>query len=343
MAKSRRPKIKEIVAELERFFGQRVMKMAAPGGKARDSYRVHFDDRSIIVTYRESSGRTRLEARVLQALSPICPEVPQFLGCENNFLYQGDVGDIRLSQQVHNMDPSARPQLAAKAVTAIFRIQNAARHAPELNDLPHLGAEPEWVASLVDSIDKLAVFLRQGAPEFDRVSVCERLSQPSAQFVKWDCRAGNAAVDPAGKVSWFDFEYCGRRHGAEDLAWLIGDEIWPVEPQVMFDIVNDAFDPATGHARDAYLDYLGLYTTFHAIQRVLLVIREVKRRGWSTQDRALRYDKVGTHPLLGAGIADTAAFCADRNPLTRPLRPLLEEVSRTFSQAMPDNRRKMAS
>ena len=52
------------------------------------------------------------------------------------------------------------------------------------------------------------------------------MTQPDTHFVKWDCRAGNAAIGPDGCLRWFDFEYSGLRHGAEDFAWLIADEVY---------------------------------------------------------------------------------------------------------------------
>ena len=74
--------------------------------------------------------------------------------------------------------------------------------------------------------------------KFDREAAYERVAVAGTQFVKWDCRSGNAAIDNKDKLRWFDFEYAGLRHGAEDIAWLIGDEAWPIRPQDMVDIVD---------------------------------------------------------------------------------------------------------
>ena len=197
--------------------------------------------------------------------------------------------------------------------------------------------------SFVNSADKLARYLRVARPDLDRASLCARLAQPPAQFLKWDCRAGNAALDAAGALSWFDFEYSGFRHGAEDIAWLIGDEVWPVSAPVMFEIVTDALDGSEGHSRDSYLEFLALYATFHALQRIMLVLSEVKRRGWSSQARAIRYDKIGAHPLMGARVADTGAWCAARHAMTRNLVPVFEQMSRVFVAALPPEAQRLAS
>ena len=326
------------MACLEQHFGQRVLKITAPGGKGRASYRACFETQSVIVTYRPKINRTRLEAHVLRALGPHSADIPKFLGIRDGLLFQSDLGATRLSQAIQAADAADRHDLAAEAVASIFRIHSAARKTDLVSELPHLGATRPWVAAVVDAVDKLAPYLHQQVPALDRPALCAALDQPAAQFLKWDCRSGNASPGADGRVGWFDFEYAGLRHGAEDFAWLIGDEIWPVAPAAMFEILADAFDPASGHARDAYLDYLALYTTFHAIQRILLILAEVKRRGWSSQARAVQYDKVGTHPMLGARLAGTAAFCADRSRLTRPLVPMLDATARLFADAMPQPR-----
>lgn len=335
MARKKRPGTRQIVADAERFFGERVLKITAPGGKGRDSYRVHFRDHSMIVTYRARSKRAQREMLILKHLSPVCDDIPRFLGFENDLMYQSDVGGVRLSHQVHRIGLAQQADLAAEAVAAIFRIQSAARGVSALDDLPHLGETLAWIEAVVTGPDEMARRLGRGRLDFDRAALCERLAQPPAQFTKWDCRPGNAAVAGDGRIAWFDFEYAGRRHGAEDIAFLLGDEVWPLAPDVMIDIVAQQFDTGCGHRLDEYLEYLGLYSTFHAVQRLLLVLSEVDRRGWSSQERALRYDKVGTHPLLGATLADHAAECADRHSLTRPLRPLFETMAATFRAAMP--------
>ena len=194
----------------------------------------------------------------------------------------------------------------------------------------------------MNSAVQLARQLGKTIPNLDRDAICERLAQPGAQFVKWDCRSGNAALDTTARLRWFDFEYSGLRHGAEDFAWLIGDEVWPLKAPKMLDIVSDAFDPGAGHPRDVYLSYLALFTTFHTVQRIVLIVGDVMRRGWSSQSWAVRYDKIDTHPLMGIKAAETAAYCSDRNDLTRPLVPLFDAIAVVFADTMRDNVRKLA-
>ena len=148
--------------------------------------------------------------------------------------------------------------------------------------------------------------------------------------MKWDCRAGNAALGADGRLRWFDFEYCGLRHGAEDVAWLIGDEAWPLPPEVMQEVVGDALDAGGVAERDAYLDYLSVYLTLHCVQRLKLIVKEVGRRGWLSKARIRRYDDAGLHPEFAAQLCRTAAHFGDRRPLTRPLARDFEQAAQMF-------------
>jgi hypothetical protein len=148
--------------------------------------------------------------------------------------------------------------------------------------------------------------------------------------VKWDCRSGNAALDATGRLRWFDFEYAGLRHGAEDFAWLIGDETWPLDGETMFDIVEDGFDPACGHERYDYMSYLTVYTVLHSIQRLKLILEEVQSRGWRAKDEIRQKDDVGKDPDFAAHLCGVAAFFADQHPLTFLLTPYLEAAEAQF-------------
>ena len=128
----------------------------------------------------------------------------------------------------------------------------------------------------------------------------------------------------------------GARHGAEDLAWLIGDEAWPVPPWDMEAAVRDAFDPSCGHDLDAYLDYLALYTTFHAVQRLKLIVKEAQKRGWIAKARVRQYDDAGVHPEFAAQICRVGRHFADRNSLTAPIARDFEEAERMFVDLLRD-------
>lgn len=319
-----------IVESAERVFGRKVDRISTPGGKNRASYRVHFSDRSVIATLRPNFRRTHLEAFTLKRLAPYCDDIPRCLGTDGEILFQSDVGSNRLNRAIADSAPRERIDLAAEAVASIFRIQNAGRRAGLRDILPHLGQNRGWIESLVDAATVLRRLSQGRSSAIDTDAVCDGLAVPATQFLKWDCRSGNAALDAEGRMRWFDFEYSGIRHGAEDLAWLIGDEAWPVPADRMQAIVIDAFDPGIGYGLDDYLDYLALYTTFHCLQRLQLVVGEADKRGWLSKRRIRKYDDVGAHPEFAAQLCRSGRFFAGRARLTAPIAKDLEEAEAVF-------------
>ena len=310
-----------IVEAARKHFGQDVARVSAPGGENRSSFRLHLADRTVIATLRPNFRRTHLEAHVLTELGRHCSDLPQCLGVMGEIMFQSDVGKRRLNVEIARAPAATQADLAAEAVAAIFRIHSAARQT-DLNEImPHLGNNRDWVMNFVDAVDFLDGLGGGISKRFDRIAAYERIDAPARQFVKWDCRSGNAAIGSDDKLRWFDFEYAGLRHGGEDLAWLIGDEAWPLPPDQMVDVVIDAFDPACGIPLPDYLDYLSVYLTFHAVQRLKLISKEAKKRGWLTKDRIRRYDDAGVHPEFAAQICRVGAYFSDQSELTAPLTP----------------------
>ncbi|MEY8839433.1 hypothetical protein AB9K41_10435, partial [Cribrihabitans sp. XS_ASV171] len=89
-----------IIAAAERLFGATVDHVSAPGGEGRSSFRIHFHDRDVIATLRPNFRRTHLEAYVLEKLSAECDDVPTPLGVDGEILFQSDVGQRRLNEEI---------------------------------------------------------------------------------------------------------------------------------------------------------------------------------------------------------------------------------------------------
>lgn len=319
-----------IVAKAQETLGKAPDRITTPGGKSRSSMRLHFGEDTAIATLRDNFRRTHLEAYVLEKLGPHCDDIPRVLGVNDDVLFQSDTGEIRLSREVLEHDTGDQVELAAEACAAIFRIHAAARQTDLAEMLPHLGSNRDWIINLVGSVDALQAYSMGISKDFDFVAVAERMDQPGRQFLKWDCRAGNAAIGDDGFVRWFDFEYAGLRHGAEDFAWLIADETWPIAPDKMADVMIDTFDHSAGYDIADYLDYLSVYTSLHAVQRLKLIQKEVKKRGWLSKARVVKYDDAGVHPDYALQLCRVGAYYAAQSKLTAPLARNFEAAARAF-------------
>lgn len=327
MDKEDSTRFRRVHAAAKSLFGDRLTHMSAPGGSYRASYRVHLGDTTVIASCRDDFRRTRIEAFALRKLGAVCESMPRCLGLADDVLFQSDAGKRRMNVAMFEADDAERQLIANRAVEALFTIHRAARAAEMHKYMPPLGASKQWVTRVVNAVRKLE---KQGAKigkGFNRFGVYDALTVAPRQFVKWDCRSGNAALDIAGNLRWFDFEYCGLRHGAEDFAWLIADESWPRAPQTMLSMVCDAYDPDIAEDRDDWLEYLSIYIVFHALQRLQLMQSEVAKRGWKSKRKVIARDDVGLHPEFAIQLCNVAMFFAERSRLTAPLLPMFEAVS----------------
>lgn len=336
VSSSRKQRLEHIVQCAETHFGRPLERVSAPGGDGRSSFRLHFGDGDVIATLRPNFRRTHLEAYVLQRLSRYTDDVPRCLGVVGEVMFQTDVGNRRLNMEIVAHDTRGQLDLAAEAVAAIFRVQSAARKTDLGEVMPFLGANDEWVDNFVSAVDALQPYSGGISSRFDRVAAAEAIAVSGQQFVKWDCRSGNAALDGANKLRWFDFEYSGMRHGAEDFAWLIGDEAWPIAPEDMADVMIDAFDPETGHDIAAYLEYMSIYLTFHCVQRFKLIVKEAQKRGWLSRERVRKYDDAGVHPEFAAQICNVGRYYAAQSPVTAPLSRNFEAAMTAFQAILRD-------
>ena len=332
MSKSDNEKrLDRILRAAEAHFRAPVQRVTAPGGEGRASYRLHFENLDVIATLRPNFRRTHLEGFVLSTLADHCDDAPKNLGIVGEIMFQSDVGDRRLNVEIMNHEPDRQTLLAAEAVDCIFRIHAAARQTDLHTMLPHLGNNAQWVENFVFAVDAMQSYAGGIDRKFDRDAVCEVIAQPGVQFIKWDCRSGNAAISDDGQLRWFDFEYCGLRHGAEDFAWLVGDEAWPLSPELMEEIIKDRFDPACGHEWQDYLDYLSIYLTFHCVQRFKLIVKESRKRGWLSKQRVRRFDDAGLHPDFAAQVCEVARYFAAKTRLTAPLVRNFEAARDAFA------------
>ncbi|WP_127115331.1 hypothetical protein [Shimia sediminis] len=301
------------LAELQ--FGEPVRGITAPGGKTRDSLRVHFENHSVIASYRHRASRREREVLVLETLHRAGAPVPELLGVQGALLFQSDVGKGRLSTQLHRRDRDGQISLAEAAFTSLWEIKRAARDTGLTEEVPAVASSAKWVSRFATDCRKLATALDIPAPAADYSAISRAIVPVPRHFVKWDARSGNAAVQADGRVMWFDWEHAGRRHGIEDFGFLIADEFWSLSPE---DSLQAFSNTCPGNA-EALLPHLIRFSTLQAGERLRLIQKEVFKRGWTRFERARRYDRMGAAPELAMNVAKHADELAAMDPLTVPL------------------------
>ncbi|MFT5158730.1 MAG: hypothetical protein ACI9ZD_000325 [Paracoccaceae bacterium] len=316
--------VAEIAAQI---FAMPVVKVTAPGGKTRESLRVHFANRTIVATQRSYPGRMRMEVEVLKRLTEQDAPVPKFLGGSEKIFFQEDVGSRRLSGEMMSADNAGKNDIAARAFESLLRIREAGQKSGLADVAPALGTDEKWVKGFLGTSVRTAKKFEVAPPQVDFQALTDRLHVPATTFLKWDARPGNASIGAGGQVYWFDWEHCGKRQGMEDFAWLAGDEFWPVGTDDAVAILQDQLPK--DRAKDD-LDYLGLYITFHIIQRLTIIHRRFTKAGWVDAEKAMKYDKIGVDPALGKRLCRHGSGWADRSPLTRPMIAWFEDCSKAF-------------
>lgn len=312
-------------------FGRDVVSVEPLNSTAFSSFRVRFSNEAVIATQRRNFRSTHLEAMILEQMSPLCDDMPRYLGMTDGILFQSDLGGTRLDIEVLDHEPADQIELAAEACASIFRIQSAARQSGVVGMVPKIGTTQEWMENLVGSVDALQLFSR-GIPEnFDYQAVADKMVVSKRGFVKWHCRPNYAIICDDGFLRWNGFEMSGARHGAEDLAWLMGDERWPLEPDDMMQIVRDTFDPNGNDPLEQYIDYLSVYTALHCVQRFKIIVRDAQENGWHSKNVDNRKENPGVDTVQAKHLCEVGAFFADRCKLTRDLVPNFEQTARAIS------------
>ncbi|MEQ3626267.1 MAG: hypothetical protein ABNH26_13695 [Celeribacter sp.] len=320
----------------ETLFGRPVERITGPGGARRASLRVHFDDHTVIASWRADPDRRAREVALLTHLTEAGADVPRPLGQCDGWSFQSDAGSRRLTSALLRRDGAARDDLAAVACESLLRLKALARGNGFLAGLSPIANGPGWLSRFAEGPRLLGAQLHRPAPAYDAEALASGMTSLPLAFIKWDARPGNAALSDDGRVIWFDWEDYGRRGGVEDAAFLVADEFWPIPAARSLDILN-----ATGFVTPRALPLFLRFSVLHAVQRCRLIIAQRDRHGWFDPDRARRYDRIGTDPMLLAACAENAADLATRDRLTAPLSQWLERIAdaaRTEAQAraMPE-------
>ena len=306
------------IAELaEAHFGEPVEAITAPGGRRRDSVRLHFLDRTVIASHRRSEARRLREEHLLETLSAHGAPVPEYLGSHEGLIFQSDAGRDRLTAAL----TESPADTAFAAIRALEALRGAAERAGLNETLAPAGLEPSWLRRFAKSPLRLSERLGIESPDYRPGVVIRALTTKERRFFKWDARPGNGALSERG-VIWFDWEQSGLREGIEDIAILAADEFWPLSPDTTLEIAREAGVTVT--------PMLTRYATFQAASRLALIFSQKEEAGWVELDASIHYDYIGAHPDLVTRLAEHGANWAAKDDATAPIAPWFENAARAI-------------
>ncbi len=327
-AKERAVKIaRDAVTACQTLLGVTATGVDMPGG-ARDSVRVLFADRSVIVTRRKSAQRARLEVSALYALRARGVPVPEVIAFDGVWLIQEDLGRRRLSQALREAGPAEAETWLDAALASLAEAQMAGMDAGLDRIVVTIGGKDDWVRRLLDMPARLGRLLDLAPPPLDEDAYVDFLRVRRSGFVKWDARPGNAMALDDGTVAWFDWEHCGRRNRLDDFGWLMADEYAPD--------LGDGEDRLIERRLPAFIDdrddldeartYLTVFATIHSCVRLALILTSKKDKPWRDAKLTLAGDKVGvTRQQCEKGLVRAARWAAT-TPLTENLAPWFEKL-----------------
>ena len=310
-----------------RLLDESVEDIEFPGGKSRDSVRARLANRTVIVTRRTNSARAELEVEILRSLHENGAPVPRIIAFDGEWTIQEDLGEQRLSVALSTANEEGGEKLLEAALDGLYRAQQAGEISGLARRVVAVGAQPDWIAKLVDTPTRLGDSLNIPAPALDRQSIADDLRVETPKLIKWDARPGNAIAMENGGVAWIDWEHSGCRNGLDDMAWLLGDEYVPYWPEVETRLMA-RYTKALGDFPDPRSpeDYLATFGTFHMCMRLALIVSNKKTDPWWNREYCLATDRVGVTQEMAQRTCLKAAEWSKRTNRTRPLTAWLMAV-----------------
>ena len=325
--------VDDLCARIERVMGKRLLKLTRPGGSDRPIYRAYFRDGSVIVSHREDGEEAERERAVLARLGTLSSSVPRLLAIEDGLTYQSDGGQDRLNIRLHLAEPDEQLALIDKALGGIVDYQRAARGCKLPDLVAPIGTDRAWIRHFARGPQRQAGLLGLPEPALDVGALQSALEVEAPSFVKWDCRAANAALNGQDRLCWFDFEHCGLRHGVEDFAWLICDEAFPQLLSRIYPRIERLIRQSWGTEGEAALRMFDIFGALQASFRLRVVLQEIHKKSWTARQDILKTDLVGADPFMAERLAENGAFLAQRHVETRPFVELMRSTARAFRDA----------
>ncbi|MBT3532911.1 MAG: phosphotransferase, partial [Rhodospirillaceae bacterium] len=308
--------------------GRRAVRVLFPGGSSRKSAVIVTDDGDrLVITRRRHEGRAELEAEVLGQLKRQGAPVPEIIARDGKWIVQENLGNLRLSEAIDAAAPKQRPVLLRAAVESLIALHQAGRRAGLVGRVVSIGKEPSWLETLANMPVRIGEHLKIPAPALPHQAIMAQLVIKQPAFIKWDARPGNAALRDDGTVGWFDWEHCGCRSPLDDLAWFLGDEWSPDEPETEAILLDGYLADFTGNDSSAAHDYLMTFGTLHMCVRLSLILSRKDGGEWWDRDYCLGGDKIGVTLSEAITVAGRAARWSAASRLLASLSPWFGDVA----------------
>ncbi|SDZ83063.1 MAG: aminoglycoside phosphotransferase family protein [Candidatus Thiothrix putei] len=326
-----RPYFCDTLARLcEDNLGGVVVQIEFLGGEERSACRVIWESgRVAIASFRTEHGCARLEAQVLHHLHPQAAPVPELFYFNGIVLVQESLQGDSLSHRLATADRPTCETLLSAALSSLVAIHQAAERAGLDQAVPLLGAEQYWIQRHIRQVHKMGEALKIPAPPLSTQDIHDILLPLKPRFVKWDARPGNAMVNTAGQVYWFDWENCGARNRLDDLVWLLCDESVPFCAETEQALLAEYLPQfADGASLEAAYRYACIAGVLHCAARLGLILYKKEGDEWWDMQEILAHDYIGVTLPQAQRLCYRAADWAQRESLVAALTPWFMQVAK---------------
>ncbi|MEP2706259.1 MAG: phosphotransferase [Roseibium sp.] len=272
-------------------WGKGPLSISYPGGAGRKTVIVDLEDGRYAVSKRASPSRAKLEALVLQKLSP-SGKVPAYVTQDGEYVVQEVVNGDRLSEVLEYATPEKRTEKIILAGKTLFELQQAGRNTGLIEIAPKIGADPAWKNNLAQVPLRLAERMGFSLTGYDAEKIGAWLEKGETAFVKWDARPGNAFVANDNRIIWFDWEHCGVGSTEDDLVWLLADEWTPISPDAEAALLAH-YSLHSSVSIDEITHRFKTKAVLHSMIRLMLIFDRKTEGRWPSIKLALAQDRVG--------------------------------------------------
>lgn len=327
----------EIEALCKRAFGRIPNRVAFPGGRSRSAFMAEIGDERFVLAKRDSPGDAAIEGIVMKVLSRT-GLVPRVIRVVDEWVVQELVDGVRLPVYLDGLETVREREAALDlALSSLAELQTFAHTENLHHRVPRVGPDRDWSDGNLMRARKISEIVDIAPPLLDYGKLETLFTLDPREFVKADARPGNALVCD-GRIVWFDWEGCGRRHSLDDLAFVLSDEWTAIDPETESRLIDKHLASfARKRSETEAHDYLMAFGVFHMMARMHRAIRYRYRDGeWWSREKCLHNDKIGVTPTEVGLMCDRARRWSLRVAPLHTLAPWCENLMEKLDLALPD-------